>query len=65
MVEGGLTVVQGGGNALLRNEKGVMLYLQNVQYGLDLTLGGGGIDIALTEPTATSASTATPTAPAR
>ena len=30
-----------------------------------LTLGGGGIDIALTEPTATSASTATPTAPAR
>ena len=65
VVEGGLTVVQGGGNALLRNEKGVMLYLQNVQYGLDLTLGGGGIDIALTEPTATSASTATPTAPAR
>lgn len=49
-VEGSLTVVQGGGNAMLRNEKGVMLYLQNLQYGLDLTLGGGGVDIALTEP---------------
>jgi hypothetical protein len=49
-VEGGLTVVQGGGNAVLRNEKGVTLYLQNVQYGLDLTLGGGGVDIAMTEP---------------
>lgn len=57
VVEGGLTVVQGGGNALLRNEKGVMLYLQNVQYGLDLTLGGGGVDIALTEPADPAAST--------
>ena len=55
VVEGGLTVVQGGGNAVLRNEKGVMLYLQNVQYGLDLTLGGGGVDIALTEPADASA----------
>lgn len=64
-VEGGLTVVQGGGNAVFRNEKGVMLYLQNVQYGLDLTLGGGAVDIALTEPAATSAPAATPTAPAR
>ena len=54
VVEGGLTVVQGGGNAVLRNEKGVTLYLQNVQYGLDLTLGGGGVDIALTEPTSNS-----------
>ncbi len=59
VVEGGLTVVQGGGNAVLRNEKGVMLYLQNVQYGLDLTLGGGGVDIALTE----SADTAAPATP--
>jgi hypothetical protein len=59
VVEGGLTVVQGGGNAVLRNEKGVILYLQNVQYGLDLTLGGGGVDIALTEP-ADAAAPATP-----
>ncbi len=50
VIEGGLTVVQGGGNAVLRNEKGVMLYLQNVQYGLELTLGGGGVEIVLTEP---------------
>ncbi len=59
VVEGGLTVVQGGGNAVLRNEKGVTLYLQNVQYGLDLTLGGGGVDIALIAPT----NDATPAAP--
>lgn len=64
-IEGGLTVVQGGGNAVLRNEKGVMLYLQNVQYGLDLTLGGGGVDIALTEPADLSTPAATPSAPAR
>ena len=63
-VEGGLTVVQGGGNAVLRNEKGVMLYLQNAQYGLDLTLGGGGVDIALTEPANASVPAATPSAPA-
>ena len=44
-VEGGLTVGQGGGNAMMRNEKGVTLYLQNVQYGLDLTLGGGGVAV--------------------
>jgi hypothetical protein len=42
-----------------------MLYLQNVQYGLDLTLGGGGIDIALTEPADASASAAMPGALAR
>lgn len=51
-VEGGLTVVQGGGHTVLRNEKGVTLYLQNVQKGFDVTLGGGGLDIALTEPPA-------------
>lgn len=62
-VEGGLTVVQGGGNAVLRNEKGVTLYLQNVQYGLDLTLGGGGVDIALTEPVETPAPAADTKAP--
>ncbi len=50
MVEGAATMVQGGGNALLRNEKGVTLYLQNVQRGLELTLGGGSFSIALTEP---------------
>lgn len=64
-VEGGLTVVQGGGNAVLRNEKGVTLYLQNVQYGLDLTLGGGGVDIALTEPSSASVPAVMPDTPAR
>ena len=50
VVEGGLTLVQGGGSTLLRNGKGVTLYLQNLQYGLDLTLGGGGFSITLDEP---------------
>ena len=49
-IEGGFTLIQGGGSAMLRNEKGVTLFLQNVQYGLDLTLGGGGLSIALNEP---------------
>lgn len=50
-VEGGLTVAQGGGGAVLRNEKGVMIYLQSVQKGLELSLGGGSFEIALTEAT--------------
>lgn len=52
-VEGTFTVGQGGGNAVLRNEKGVMLYLQNVQKGVELTLGGSGVDIVFTEPATT------------
>jgi hypothetical protein len=50
IIEGGLTLVQGGGSTLLRNGKGVTLYLQNLHYGLDLTLGGGGLSITLDEP---------------
>ncbi|MCB1776429.1 MAG: hypothetical protein KDI50_03230 [Candidatus Competibacteraceae bacterium] len=50
VVEGGLTLVQGGGSTLLRNGKGVTLYLQNLQQGLDLTLGGGRLSITLDEP---------------
>jgi hypothetical protein len=49
-VEGAATLFQGGGNAMLRNEKGVTLYLQNVQRGLELTLGGGSFSIALIQP---------------
>ena len=51
-VEGAFTVGQGGGSAVLRNEKGVTLYLQNVQQGIELTLGGGGIDIVFAEAAA-------------
>ena len=59
-IEGGFTLFQGGGSAMLRNEKGVTLFLQNVQYGLDLTLGGGGLSIALNEePAQASSPTAT------
>ena len=51
-LEGAVTLGQGGGGAVLRNQKGVTLYLQNVQKGVELTLGGGGFDIAFTEPVA-------------
>lgn len=57
-VEGAFTVGQGGGSAVLRNEKGVTLYLQNVQQGIELTLGGGGIDIVFAEAAAPSSPTA-------
>ena len=50
-VEGALTLIQGGGSAVLRNARGVTLYLQNLQQGLELTLGGGSLSIVLTEPT--------------
>ena len=66
-MEGGLTLFQGGGNAMLRNEKGVTLFLQNVQYGLDVTLGGGGLSITLSEPASATVpvTTETGTAPPR
>ncbi|MBL8250942.1 MAG: hypothetical protein JNK31_04670 [Candidatus Competibacter sp.] len=48
-VEGALTVGQGGGGTVLRNKKGVMLYLQNLHKGAELTLGGSSVDIAFTE----------------
>jgi len=47
--------VQGGGSTVLRNEHGVTLYLQNVQQGVDLSLGGGSLSIVLSEPAATAA----------
>lgn len=59
-IEGGFTLIQGGGSAMLRNEKGVTIYLQNVQYGLDLTFGGGGLSIALNEPAKATAPDAKP-----
>ena len=59
-IEGGFTLMQGGGSAMLRNEKGVTIFLQNVQYGLDLTFGGGGLSIALNEPAKAAAPDAKP-----
>lgn len=60
-VEGAFTLVQGGGHAVLRNKKGVMLYLQNAQQGAELTLGGSSIDIAFVEPPAATAPVSQPT----
>lgn len=57
------TLVQGGGNTLLRNEKGVTLYLQNLQHGVELTLGGGSLTIALAEPDVAASQTTTDAAP--
>jgi|GEM_PF-372561 len=46
-VEGSLTVALGGGNALMKNQHGVVISLQTLQKGAELTLGGGGLDITL------------------
>ena len=43
----GVAVVGGGQVATLQNEKGVVLTLQGVQYGFQVSLGLGGMTIAL------------------
>ena len=43
----GVAVVGGGQVATLQNEKGVVLKLQGVQYGFQVSLGVGGMTIAL------------------
>jgi hypothetical protein len=43
----GIAVVGGGQVATLQNEKGVVLNLQGVQYGFQVSLGLGGMTIAL------------------
>jgi len=52
--EGAFTLGQGGGGAVLRNEKGVTLYLQNLHKGVELTLGGASFDIGFTQSAASS-----------
>ncbi len=48
--EGSFTVWQGGGGAVMKNANGVVIYLQTLQQGLELSLGGG-MDIMLEQPT--------------
>ena len=60
IADGGFTLVQGGGGTVLRNEHGVTLYLQNVQQGVDLSLGGGSLSIVLSEPAETAAAAPAP-----
>ena len=45
--EGGLTAIQGGGSVVMRNDKGVIIYLDALQQGLELSLGGGSITFEL------------------
>lgn len=47
--EGGLTLLQGGGHIVMRNQNGVSIYLQLYNTGVELRLGGGGLNIALEE----------------
>ena len=49
--EGSLTLWQGGGGAVMENQNGVVIYLQTLQQGLELSLGGS-IDIVLEQPPA-------------
>jgi hypothetical protein len=42
-VEGGLTTIQGGTSAVLANGNGVRIQFDTLQYGLQFSLGGGGL----------------------
>jgi hypothetical protein len=50
--EGDVTLFIGGGVTVMKNQHGVVIYLQNLQRGLELTAGGGNLQIALEQPTA-------------
>ena len=47
----GLTAWQGGNVTVMRNQNGVVIYLQSLQQGLELSLGGS-FDIVLERPSA-------------
>jgi len=61
----GLTAWQGGNMTVMRNQNGVVIYLQSLRQGLELSLGGS-LDIVLerapTEPAVAAAVTAKPAA---
>ena len=46
-LDAGLTLIQGGNVAILRNQKGVRISLQTYQHGAEMTLGVSGVDIVL------------------
>jgi hypothetical protein len=48
--EGALTLGQGGGHLIMRNQNGVVIYLQLYNKGVELRLGGGGINFTLQKP---------------
>ncbi len=69
-LRGSFTAIQGGGGAVLRNDNGVVIYLQNLNLGVEVSLGGS-LDVVLediedaeletpagTEPTVSGAATA-------
>jgi hypothetical protein len=49
-IKGSFTAIQGGGSALLKNQNNVLIQLQMLQRGLQLTLGGSSMEIALAQP---------------
>jgi hypothetical protein len=48
--EGGLTLGQGGGHVVMRNQNGVVIYLQLFNTGAELSLGGSTINFTLQKP---------------
>jgi hypothetical protein len=48
--EGALTIVQGGGHLIMRNQNGVVIKLQLYNKGVELRLGGSIISFTLQEP---------------
>lgn len=47
-LQGSFTAIQGGGATVLRNDNGVVIYLQNLNLGVEVSLGGS-VDILLEE----------------
>jgi hypothetical protein len=54
-LEGGLTTVQGGVSAVLANGNGVRIQFDTLQYGLQFSLGGGGLTFEFDEAVTSSA----------
>ena len=48
-LEGGLTTIQGGASAILANGNGVRIQFDTLQYGLQFSLGGGGLTFEFEE----------------
>ena len=47
MVDIGFTVLGGQGGIAMRNPHGVIIHLESVERGMQLTLGIAGVDITL------------------
>jgi hypothetical protein len=48
-VEVGFTIIGGSGGVAMRNEHGVVIYLESIEQGVEVRLGAAGVEIKLQE----------------